>query len=280
MKIAVVVSGWHFPLHFFKAIAEQKIPQGWTVDLFCVSHRDPHYSGEEKKEYLANLGWSYPAVLDRILYERIATVAEIEALGWTYMLCPNLIGDLGNTNQWLEKYDYTKYDLLFVSHDDNLILNDRIYADLLVPQEDWLILTNAQGSLASWREFVKVKVLHRAINIRGSFEFFKKELLDMLGGKFDMSGVTLNREGEVFSQKSFKALNNWNMTTIPFQRFLDEHGLASRIKALSPTYRVSDYCIEGERGLVSSIQPADKKSVERGLKRVERLYAAQLKPQE
>src|SRR6185369_9850237 len=276
MRIAVVISGWHFPLHFFKAISAQQVPNGWTVDLFCVSHRDPHYSAEDKKEYLANLGWSYPEVLDRVLYEKIATVEEIEALGWTYMLCPNTMGDWGNTNQWLEKYDYKKYDMMLISHDDNLILNDRLYVDLLTGNPEWLILTNSTGSTGDWREFIKVNVLGRAIGVRGSFEFMKTELLEMMGGKFDLSATTLTREGEVHADTSLKTLNNWNMNAVPLRAFLDSHGLAKRVHALSTTYRVSDYCIEGERGLVSSIQPADKPSVERGLKRIEALYAAQL----
>lgn len=280
-RLAVVVSGWHFSHHFYKAMAAQDIPEGWHVDLFCVSHRDPHYSAEEKKEYLANLGWSYPEVLDRVLYEKVATVADIEALGWTYILCPNTVGDFGNTNQWLEKYDYKQYDMLLISHDDNLILNDRLYTDLLTDNPEWMILTNSTGSALNWREFIKVKILGRAMNVRGSFEFIKTELFKMMGGKFDMAGVTLSREGEFFSPTSFKSINNWNMVTEPFRRFLDEHGLASKIKTLSKTYRVSDYCIEGERGFISSIQLMDRSSVTRGLRRIETtLYEAQINPKQ
>lgn len=271
-KLAVIVSGWHFPLHFFKAIAGQKIPEGWTVDLFCVSHRDPQYAVVEKKEYLANLGWSYPEALDRVLYEKMATVEEMKALGWNYELFPNTIGDFGNTNQWLEKYDLKKYDMLLISHDDNLILNDRLYTDLLAGDLNWMILTNSTGSALDLREFVKVRILGRAMCVRGSFEFIKPELFEMMGGKFDISNVTLEREGEFFSPKSFKSINNWNMVTVHFRRFLDKHGLASKIKPLSDTYRVSEYCIEGERGFISSIQPADKRGFERGLKRIEKLY--------
>lgn len=276
-RLAVIVSGWHFPLHFFKAIAEQKIPEGWSVDLFCVAHRDPHHSAIEKKEYLAGLEWSYPEVLDRILYEKIATIEEIEALGWNYKLYPNTVGDFGNTNQWLEEHDYTQYDMLFISHDDNLILNDRFYLDHLTDKEDWMILTNSTGSALNWREFIKVRILGRAMNIRGSFEFLKPELFTLLGGKFDLSGVSLDRTGEVHADTSMKTLNNWNMVTEPFRRFLDEHKLAKKIKTLSNTYRVSDYCIEGERGFVSSIQKEDWSLVVRGLRRIQHVYAKKSK---
>ena len=274
-KLAVVVSGWHFPLHFYTTMAQQRIPQEWSIDFFCVSHRDPQYAGEEKKEYIANLGWSYAETLDKVLYEKIATVSEIEAMGWTYLLCPNTVGDFGNTNQWLEKYDYSQYDMLLISHDDNLILNDRLFIDLLANDSTWMILTNSAGSAENWREFVKVRILGRAMNVRGSFEFIRTELFEMMGGKFDMSGVTLKREGEVFSPASFKSINNWNMVTVPFRRFLDEHGLASKIEPLSDTYRVSNYCIEGERGFISSIQPADRRGFERGLERIKKLYGTQ-----
>lgn len=274
-RLAVVISGWHFPLHFYKTMAKQKIPEGWKVDLFCVSHRDPHYSAEEKKEYLANLGSSQPEMLDKILYEKMATTEAIEALGWTYLLCPNTVGDFGNTNQWLDKYDYKQYDMLLISHDDNLILNDRLYTDLLADTTEWMILTNSSGSAKDWREFIKVRILGRAMTVRGSFEFIKTELFEMMGGKFDLSGVTLHREGDFLSPESFKSINNWNMVTVPFRRFLDEHGLASKIKPLSDTYRVSEYCIEGERGFISSMQPADKRDFERGLKRIQKLYGTQ-----
>lgn len=275
-RLAVVASGWHFPLHFFKAMAAQKVPEDWNVDLFCISHRDPSYSVEEKKESLANLGWSYPEVLDRLLYEKVASVEEIEKLNWTYELCPNTVGDYGNVNQWLERYNYRDYDMLLMTHDDNLILKDTLFVDLLQGDLPWVILSNSSGSVGDWREFVKVQILGRAMNLRGSFEFIKTEVFDLLGGKFDMTGVTLSREGEFNTPASFKALNNWNMTAVPFRRFLDEHGLASKMRSLSNTYRVSEYCIEGERGFVSSIQKANRHTVMKGLYQIEKKYAEDL----
>ncbi len=274
-KLAVIVSGWHYPLHFYKAIAAQKIPDGWEVDLFCVSHRDPHYAAEEKQELLGKLGWSYAETLDRILYEKIATIEELRQLGWDYKLYPNTIGDFGNTNQWLEEHDYKQYDMLFISHDDNLILNDRFYIEQLTTDLDWMILTNSTGSALNWREFIKVKVLGRAMTVRGSFEFIKPKLFEMMGGKFDLTGTTLTREGEFHADTSMKTLNNWNMVTVPLRRFLDAHGLAKKIKTLSDTYRVSDYCIEGERGFISSIQPADRRLVLRGLRKLAKLHGNQ-----
>ena len=50
-KFAVIVSGWHFPISFYKQINKQKIPDGWEVDYFCVSQRDPSIAKEEKQEH-------------------------------------------------------------------------------------------------------------------------------------------------------------------------------------------------------------------------------------
>jgi hypothetical protein len=277
-KIAVIVSGWHFSLHFYREMARQKIPKGWSVDLFCVSHRDPHYSLDEKKEFLGNLGWSYPETLDKVLYENVASIEDLEQLGWNYKLYPNTVGDFGNTNQWLEEHDYKQYDVLLISHDDNLILTDRLFTDLVAEPSDWIILTNS-SALTTWKEFVKVKILGRPINVRGSFEFIKSELFDRLGGKFDISEVHLTRENEFSSPSSFKALNNWNMVLAPLRRFLQEQGLAARVKSLSNTYRVSKYCVEGERGFISSVQPANKQQVKRGLQHVQKLYGTFAKNQ-
>jgi hypothetical protein len=271
-RLAVVAGGWHFPLHFFQSMINEKVPEGWTVDFFCISHRDPKYSAEDKKEVLANLGLSYPEVLDQIFYRSIATVEEIEALGWKYHLCPNTNGDWGNTNQWLDLYDYKQYDLLLATHDDNFFFGDQLFMDILSAPQPWLILTNTTGSNEGWKGFIKKKILGRAMAVRGSFEFIKPELLTLMGGKFDMSDTTLSREGEVHSDMSLKTLNNWNMNTEPMRRFLDERGLASKVHALSTTYRISDYCAEGERGFISSIQPVDRRSVMKGLERIQKLY--------
>ena len=50
-RLAVIAGGWHFPIAFFEQIAGQKIPEGWDVDMFLVSHRDPSYAAEEKKKH-------------------------------------------------------------------------------------------------------------------------------------------------------------------------------------------------------------------------------------
>jgi len=273
-RLAVVASGWHFPLHFFQKIAAQKGHAGWEVDLFCISHRDPSFSANEKKEMLARLGTTRREHYDRELYERIATVEEIQALGWDYVLEPNTIGDWGNTNQWLLKHDYRVYDKFLFTHDDNFILTDTMFADIL-PQEDWLILGNSDGHTS--RRLRRWLGLPKEFTIRGSFEFFTREMLDIIDGKFDMSEVKLDREGEVSTSGVFGELSDWNNTVTPLITLIKEKKLRPRIKFLSRYYRMSRYCLEGERGFIHKTEPLNTFEEEQGLDAVE-LYYAKPKP--
>lgn len=268
-RLAVIAGGWHFPIAFFEQIAEQKIPEGWEVDMFLISHRDPSYAVEEKKDTLPNLGYDRRGLYDRILYRKVATVKEIEALGWNYILEPNTIGDWGNTNQWLAKNDYRQYDKFFITHDDNFILTDQMFADIL-PQENWLILTNSTGN--AQRRLREWLHLPKKLSLRGSFEFFTREMFDLMGGKFDLSDTTLNREGKTTASGSFSELSDWNTTVFPLQRLIDEKRLQPRIKALSPYYRMSRYCLEGERGYIHKTERSNTKEEEKGLDMVEEYY--------
>ena len=268
-KLAVVAAGWHFPYLFYKQIADQKIPEGWEVDLYCVSHRDPQYGVEEKKEAIAALGFDRRALYDRLLYETVPTVAKIEALGFTYSLEPNTMGDWSIVNQWLEKHDYKQYDKLLFTHDDNFILTDRMWMDLL-PQEDWLILTNSTGH--SQRRLRQWLGLPKPFMARGSFEFFTREAMDRIGGSFDLSRTTLTRVGQFDTPKDFKDLSDWNESDHAVREAVEKAGLLPHTKALSPFYRMSRYCLEGERGFISRTEPMNTKEEERGLDAVEAHY--------
>jgi len=250
-RLAVVVSGWHYPLHFYKSIANQYLPSNWEMDLFCIAHRDPNPT--EAKAYLKKLGRNRRAKLDRLLYKKIATIKDIEKLGFKYVLEPNTIGDWGNSNQWLEKNDYTKYDLFLFTHDDNLILNYQLIHNVVESSdyENWLILCNSTGMPSG--------------NIRGSFEFFKKEMLDKIGGKFDLSQTKLTREGHTENPQDRNELFDWNSTVYPLRDFLQKYDLQSKVQALSPAYRVSMYCIEGERGFISQTHGINTAEEEKGL---------------
>jgi hypothetical protein len=268
-KLAVVASGWHFPLHFFKSISRQQLPADWGADLFCVSHRDPSHASEEKRDTLAGLGYSRRELYDRILYTRLATVDDIRSLGWHYALEPNTIGDWGNTNQWLERHDYRAYDKFLFTHDDNFILTDRMFVDIL-PQNDWLILTNSTGN--AQRRLRRWLQLPKPFSVRGSFEFFTKEMLDIMGGTFDLSRTTLTREGKSTTTGDFNELSDWNQNDKPLRDLLVHRGLLGRVQSLSPYYRMSKYCLEGERGYISKTVNSNTAEEERGLDMVERLY--------
>lgn len=250
MRVAIVASGWHFPAHFYEAMARQKRLDGMTIDLFCISHRDPIHAMKEKKG--KKFGRGLRARLDRILYKEIASKNLIEAIGWDYKEYPNTIGDWGNSNQWMEDHDYKKYDLILFTHDDNLIIHDRLIADVVEDSayKDWDILTNSPGMPQGY--------------IRGSFEFFKPNAITKLGGKFDLSEVTLDRTGKTTASENIEELYDWNAGGNPTNFSILKLGL--RVGFLSPAYRVSAYCIEGERGYISNTHGANTIYEEMGLK--------------
>ena len=252
-KLAVVASGWHYPLAFYENIANQQIPKGWKIDLFVVGHRDPSFAEEKVFDPTTRRG-----KLDKLLYKKLATKEEIEALGWSYIEEPNTVGDWGNSNQWLEKNDYKKYDLFLFTHDDNLITRDDLFNQVCgVYPEDWLIMTNTVGVPAG--------------SIRGSFEFFKKKMLDIIGGKFDLSEVKLNRIGQTDNPTDWGKLYDWNNTVTPLTELLTKKKLWNKTLVLSPYYRVSLYCIEGERGLISNSQPSNNAYEEEGLDKLQEI---------
>lgn len=248
-KIAVVCSGWHFPYSFYNAIANQKLPSGWELDMFCVSHRDPIYSAEEKLH--VNLQGER-AFLDKQLYNKIALIEDINQLGWNYKEYPNTVGDWGCTNQWLVDVDYTDYDLLLFTHDDNLILTTEWFREIIESEDfdKWEILSNGCGAPRGW--------------LRGSCEFFKPTLLNKIGGKFDLSTVTLDRTGQVYGSTDLSQLSDWNNSVAPLMNFIQNNNI--QIHFSSDYYRVSKYCLEGERGFISKTTSSNTASEDEGLR--------------
>jgi hypothetical protein len=231
-------------------MARQIIPEGWAVDLYCVSHRDPLFAKIEKENHKYKRGLR--GKLDKILYKEMATVDKIEQRGWNYKEYPNTIGDWGCTNQWLDEHDYMEYELILATHDDNLIIHDRLFADTIEDKAyyDWDILTNSPGMPTG--------------TIRGSFEFFKRETIEKLGGRFDDSSITLKRIGETSSPEQVTDLYDWNNWTTWMQSMVEKHQL--KVAILSPAYRVSAYCIEGERGYIQNTHGNNTKFEDAGLK--------------
>jgi hypothetical protein len=261
-KLAVVVSGWHFPLHFYKKISEQQVPQGWEIHKFVVAHREPVHAERDVKEALADIPKrGLRNRIDHALYKEVATEQKLKDLGWTVVYEPNTIGDWGNTNQWLEKNDYKQYDLFLFSHDDNYIIGDELFVRVVGDKsyDEWLILTNSINVAPDMRAAVP------KTSVRGSFEFFKKEMLDKLGGKFDLSRVSLSMVGKVDTKDDLEALYDWNSTTVPLGEYIDQNNLRGRVYKLSPFYRVSPFCIEGERGFVSKTHGINTDIENRGI---------------
>jgi hypothetical protein len=248
-KLAVVASGWHFPLSFYRNVSAQVLPKGWEMELFCVSHRDPSAAAEEKRHRTFG---GPRADLDERLYDAIATVGQIKDLGWDYREEPNTVGDWGNSNQWLDRHDYEDYDLLLFTHDDNLILNDVWFSSIIEDGafEDWGICANSEGMPKGW--------------LRGSCEFFKPWVIRKLGGKFDLSEVTLSMEGKTTVGEELNALYDWNKTVDPLMRAIEKIGVP--IGMLSDSYRVSAFVIEGERGYISNTHGENTAVENEGLK--------------
>ena len=131
-KLAIIVSGWHFPINYYKQMNEQEVPDGWEIDYFCVSHRDPSIAKEEKKNTISKLSEGTLERMDKVLYEDVPTVEWLEENGWDYSLEPNNCGDWAVTNQWLEKYtNYRDYETLLLTHDDNFLLNNQLFVNVL-----------------------------------------------------------------------------------------------------------------------------------------------------
>lgn len=247
-NIAVVASGWHFSYHFYSSISQQILPPGWKMDMFCISHRNPTFSAEEKIKSTLTGDRSH---LDLKLYDRIAYETDISQLGWIYKEYDNTIGDWGCSNQWLEEFDYGDYDLILFTHDDNLILSLTWFNDMIASAEaeNWEIYTNSSGAPIGW--------------LRGSCEFFKPSLLDKIGGKFDLSKVSLNRVGKVYGSIDIAELSDWNNTVDPLMSFIRSNNIP--VKFGSEYYRVSKYCLEGERGFISKTTHSNTESENSGL---------------
>ena len=273
-KILVLATGWHFSSHFYEKMAQQIIPEGWHVDYFCVAHRTPDDKNtiQEKANIRKYEAEDFLGELDKILYEYPITVDQIESFGWKFMLEENTIGDMEVFNQWSDKYDYTEYDIILITHDDNFILSDQIFVDVL--SEDSVMFKPIVESRYGWKghQFKVTSTknnnnwyfldngytesIPKAFTPRGSFSFYKKELIDLLpNNKFDMTDVVLTREGLTDSPGHME-LNSWNTNAGNFRDFLynskNDLELVDRTRWLSMTRRVSKYCIEGERGFISN----------------------------
>ena len=269
-KILVVATGWHFSSHFYENMIRQKSLKGWKIDYYCVAHREPEDENTitEKDHVRSNKSENYLDQLDKMMYEYPITTDEIKNLGWNFMLEDNTIGDMECFNQWADHYDYKDYDFVLITHDDNLILSDQLFVDIVngvdvhkpifekryskhqfptevVKLDNWLFLDNGY-----------TEQIPKAFEPRGSFSFYKKELIDMLpDNKFDMyqpggEGV-VTRVGKTNSV-GHNGISAWNAHSGTFRDFLYDSNLVENTRWLSDMKRVSKYCVEGERGFIKN----------------------------
>ena len=264
-KLAVIAGGWHYPLHFYRSIQKQKIPAGWKVDLFSVGHRDPDDKivSDEKSKYLSKFESDNDLIkMDNFLYKKIISKKYFGKSKWTFWIDENTIGDYAFFNQWSKKYDYNDYDAIFLVHDDNLVISENLFADVLESKSKMYCIKdrkiNKVESNDNWL-YIGNGWSPGYYNPRGSFGFFKKELLSMLGGSFKIDNIDLMRVGNKETPDSHDDLSDWNQVTKNFIQFMEKNNLLDRMYRLSDLYRISDYCIECERGYVSKarVTPGD-----------------------
>ena len=274
-KIAVIASGWHYASQFYEAMSRQIIPENVIVDLFVISHRSPEHEDaiREKHQIRRYTGLDFAKKLDTCLYSNILSIDDIKNLGWTYIEKPNTIGDMEVFNQWTEDYDYSAYDIFLVTHDDNLILSNQIFVDIIDPnllllkpiktskygtghqfktetvenKNDWMFLDNG------YSEYIP-----KAFTPRGSFCFYTKEFISMLpNNKFPMDNIKVTRIDQPNSI-GYDAITDWNTTAGNLRNFIYDNNLIEQTRWFSDTKRVSKYCIEGERGFVHACNNGER----------------------
>ena len=270
-KILVVATGWHFSSHFYETMVKQIVPEGWEVDYYCVAHRTPEDENtiSEKESIRNSTAEDFLTQLDQLMYEYPITTKQIEDFGWKFELEENTVGDMECFNQWSEHHDYKDYDFILVTHDDNLILSDQLFVDIIGGVEVYKPIEESRYGAHQFNvESVKLdndwmfldngytQSLPKAFTPRGSFSFYKKGLVDMLpDNKFNMyenGGYgTVYRQGETASV-GYDGIKAWNTHAGTFRDFLYEGNLVDNTRWLSNMKRVSRYCIEGERGFISN----------------------------
>tara|TARA_R100000008_G_C3575927_1_gene165261 strand:- start:17 stop:937 length:921 start_codon:yes stop_codon:yes gene_type:complete len=301
-KILVLATGWHFSSHFYENMPKQILPKGWKAEYVCVAHRLPTDENtiKEKKEIskVDEEGFPIPnflVQLDELMYEHTLTEEQIQEYGWKFMLEENTIGDMEVFNQWSKKNDYREYDIICITHDDNFILSEKIFYDILDENTKMYkpIVDSRYGANGHQFEIELIdndnewyfldngytEDIPKAFTPRGSFSFYKKELIDLLpDNEFNMyeeGGLgVVERVGETHSV-GHMGIAAWNTHAGTFRDFLyntlPDLELVDRTRWLSNTKRVSEYCIEGERGFVSNHKADQDAYVEAIVSRLEKL---------
>ena len=73
------MGGWHYPYAYYNQLKKQSVPDGWEIDFYVVSHRDPELPivFDEKQSILKERGDGTLQAFDKELYSRIITKEEL-----------------------------------------------------------------------------------------------------------------------------------------------------------------------------------------------------------
>lgn len=253
MKVAIVVGGWYFPRHLYKTVIQAKVPQGFDLEYFTITHRDP-LQVDISAEMLPRI--KDENKYDKELYSDIISLDEISKLGYKVIQAPNLVGDYFFFNQWAQVHDYREYDYVLFMHDDNYLLEgfQDIFIDIFSKDLQAYKHNGKQWHPAPLLDFSYIanSPVGDRRTARGSFSIWSRSFLEELGGEFSMNNVKLTRQGEHSTPPSHLDLADWNMVGHNLQRFVEDNGYMDTTYRLSEFYRVSKYMIECERGLVSN----------------------------
>lgn len=272
-KLAVVISGWHYPYIFYSQIKKQQIPEGWDVDIFIVSHRDPELNivYDEKQPLLNHFGEGFLQNLDKKLYSRIITKKEINDFGFTYNEEVNNVGDLNLFNQWVQRHYTGQYDYIMYTHDDTFMLNNSLFKDILEKKSPLMVNPDrgiVQNVNPNYEWDHLASGMHPGTTCpRTSFTVVSKELLNKLAPVFEelsLKGTELNRTNETNTPYDLSGgkinttiLGSWNAPGRNFWSWCCNNGYENKSVRLSDTYRVTPYFIEGERGFIYSSDSND-----------------------
>ena len=169
--------------------------------------------------------------------------------------------------------------MLLFSHDDNFVFNDNLFIDVLDNKIETLFRNDySMNDLPEFKDagpgdYSEVKndgewlilsngIVNMTGKVRGSFDFFKPEIIEKMGGKFDIDNIELDRTGETDNAgigyygttypTGGLSIKDWEKPVQNFYGFMVRNGYLDTIRYISPVYRVSKYCLEGERGLLSN----------------------------
>jgi len=225
--------------------------------------------------------------IDKKMYERTANREDFDELGFKFSLEENKIGDFYYFNQWAKKIIGKILILFFFMHDDTFLLGDSVIVDVIEKKCD--LWWKPHGSVTPADKNTEWLFLtgtgDHMLCPRGSFAFFDKELIKYMNGQFPMDDINYTRSGMTdspgYPSKAFEGvetkisadvnitkqnndlhsainlvtangrggLGEWNQVAYNFSGMMQKNNWVDKMTRLSPYFRVSQYCVEGERGL-------------------------------